>query len=229
MYRISLLVLLLTMPSFAVTESELTKQRQLLESAAAKFESPLEFAFDFSYSPRKYERYVYANAVTSTEAGYGGDVTFEWIPMTQYGKIGIGVGAGFSVHQNVVIVDADEDEVATLYTLPLSVHLSYRADFVRNQILVPYGKVGPSMTFIKQNSGWGYSRDGIQQFVGLNFGGGIELNLNPLEPGSARALDRSTGINASYLFAEYDVISALGNATYNLARNEWRFGLRFEF
>lgn len=230
--------LLLSLPAIGLSarpgeEERVRKERESLEKAVLKYESPLNFGFDLSYSPRKFLNYNYAPGVSSDKVGYAVALHFEWIPYHEYGKAGIGVGTGFSVHPNVIIVPASvtgtEDHVATLYTIPIELGVSYRADFIRNQILVPYGTLGMSVTLIKQGSSFGYSRSGLQTFRGLEFGAGLEFNLNPLEKSAARALDNSMGINSSMLFAEYHVVNPMGTANYDLSRKEWRFGIRFEF
>lgn len=216
----------------AETEDRIRKERESLEKAVARHESPLEFGLDLSYSSRKFTKYNYAPSVTSDKVGYAAGIRLEWLPYQQYGKIGLGIGSGFSAHPNVIVVPANgstEAQLATLYTIPIEFAASYRAEFIKNQILVPYGTLGMSVTLIKQNSAFGYARSGLQTFKGLEFGGGLELNLNVFESSAARALDHATGINATILFAEYHAVSPLGTAVYDLSRNEWRFGMRFEF
>lgn len=217
----------------ASTEDRVRKERESLANAVAKHESPLDFGLDLGFSQRKFSNYNYAPGVTSDKFGYGVSLRLEWIAYQEYGKIGVGGGTGFSVHPNTVIVPAaisgTEDQVATLYTIPIEIGVSYRADFIKNQIIVPYGTIGGSLTFIKQSSSFGYSRSGLNTFKGLEFGGGLEFNLNILERTAARSLDQSMGINATMLFAEYHVVSPLGTATNDLSRKEWRLGMRFEF
>jgi len=217
----------------AATDERVRKEEEKMAKIVDKYDSPLDFGIDISYSPRKYTNYQYTSAVTSEMVGYAGSVNVEWLPLQQFGKLGLGVGSGFSVHPNVVVIagggTSGEDLVATLYTVPVEFHLSYHADYFKNQIIVPYGKIGPSITFIKQNSEFGYSRDGILSFKGLDFAAGLQLNLNPLEKSAARDMDLATGINTSYLFAEYHVTNSMGTNEYDLSRKEWRLGLRFEF
>ncbi len=229
--------LLLSLPGIAFSappgeEERIRKERESLEKATLKYETPLNFGFDLSYSPRKFSNYQYVPGLISDKVGYAVAMRFEWLALKQYGKLGIGLGSGVSVHPNIVIVAGSagtEDQVATLYTIPIEVSLTYRADFVRNQILVPYGSVGMSLTLLKQSSSFGYSRSGLQTFKGLEFGAGIQFNLNTLETSAARSLDQSIGINNSQLFAEYHVVNSMGTAIYDLSRKEWRFGIRFEF
>lgn len=232
-----ILFLLLSLPGIAISapageEERIRKERESLEKATLKYESPLNFGFDLSYAPRKFSNYQYIPGLVSDKVGYAVSMRFEWLAYQGYGKVGLGLGTGFSVHPNVTIVPAStgiEEQVATLYTIPIEAALSVRADFVRNQIVVPYGTVGVSVTLLKQSSSFGYSRSGLQNFKGLEFGAGLQLNLNPLEKSAARSLDQSIGINNSQLFAEYHVVNPMGTNVYDLSRKEWRFGIRFEF
>lgn len=232
--RIAFFILVLPLLAFAVTpaqQSKLDQEEEALEMVARKYETPLDFGVDVGYSLRRFENYKYTDTVASTDAGYGGlSVMIEWLPVTQYGKLGVGAGFGFSVHPNVLILDTDpDDEVATLYTVPLEIGLSYHADYLRHQILVPYGRFGASMTLLKQNSDYGYSRP-LTTYMALELAGGLQLCLNPLEPGAAREMDQTLGINVSYLFGEYHVTQSMGSgSSVDLSRKEWRFGIRFEF
>lgn len=232
-----ILLLLLSLPGIAAAapageEERMRKERELLEKATLKYETPLNFGFDLSYSPRKFSNYQYVPSLVSDKVGYAIAMRFEWLAYQGFGKFGIGLGSGVSVHPNVVIVAGSagtEDQVATLYTIPIEASITYRASFVRNQILVPYGTVGMSVTLLKQSSSFGYSRSGLQNFKGMEFGAGLQFNLNPLEKSAARKLDQSIGINNSQLFAEYHVVNPMGTNVYDLSRKEWRFGIRFEF
>lgn len=190
--------------------------------------TPLNWAVDLQFSPRKYERYLFDDTLTSNRAGQAFQVSIEWLPITEYGKFGVGLGLGGFLLQDVEITT---DVFATLYAFPVEAFVSYRADFFHNQIIVPYGRVGPSYTFVKQGSRTGAEKSGFQNYMGLEFAVGGELLLDIFEPSAAKALEQSTGINHVFIAVEYLVSQALNSAGSqpNLARNEFRAGLRFEF
>jgi hypothetical protein len=151
----------------------------------------------------------------------------EWIPIKNYGKVGLGVGAGFSL-----ITDADVGggAYATLYVFPIQGLITYQFDYMENQFLVPYVKFGPSMAILMQKSDTRGGRSPINPYYGFDYGAGLQLCLNNLEPSAARALDSSTGINATYLTFEVLYSSNLRGSGVDpdLSRREIRAGMRFE-
>ena len=212
------------------------------ESAAATeprvssyLESPRNFGLDLMYSPLKYPNYDYSlndSPIYVAGGGNSGGLTLEYLAIQSLGKLGIGIGAGFFVLSDVNVgKDATgADILATLYTYPLQAYLSYRFDYFKNQVLVPYVRFGGEMTPTRQGSKTGGDKAGTQVYYGTNLAAGLELLLNVLEPSSAVNLDRSTGINGTYLIVEYEMGRAINPSNVaDLSHNAIRAGLRFEF
>ena len=95
---------------------------------------------------------------------------------------------------------------------------------------MPFGKVGLGMMLVTQDielpSGLNSSH---YTYWGFNYAVGVEFCLNVLDRKSARSLDASTGINATYLMLEYASSSSLTSSnTQDMSESEYRLGFRFE-
>ena len=115
-----------------------------------------------------------------------------------------------------------------------------RADVFLRELrfpIVPYAKAGIGYAlWVASNSG-GVSQgvnglSGRGHTFGTNFTIGAAFALDALDPHAARELDESTGINHTYLFAEYMMLDLNGlgqsSALYVGTRSP-EFGLAFEF
>ncbi len=186
-------------------------------------ESPQQFGFDLFYVPIHYPKYSWVNNEAREENGNAVHLGLEWMPFdTTYGKIGFGLGTGLHVIKNVNFGGTN----ATLTVVPVQTFVSYRFDYVKKQIVVPFLKVGTELALAKQK---GIEKDGYQTYYGWEYSGGLEFCLNSIDQRSARSLDRSLGINATYLIFEYAKSAQLGaRREPDLSHDELRFGLRFE-
>jgi hypothetical protein len=182
---------------------------------------------DVQYSPISYPNYDYYSGLKPNRLGTGLRVAYEFLPFdNRFGKIGLGLGAGFDFVPNI---DFGDGRRATLNVFPLGAFLSYRADYTRNQILVPFGKIGSSMVLVNQSSDTGGGRPGAQTYYGLDMGGGVELCLNALDRDAAASLLRTIGIHDSYITFEYISSQSLGKKRApDMSHSEYRIGLRFE-
>lgn len=155
-------------------------------------------------------------------------VGLEYIPFGEasFGKLGIGLGGSMLWSATVNTTRGS----TALYAIPIDVSLSYRFDFVPQQILVPFVKAGPSLVFSKRRLPANQTPEPWKTRYGLDYGGGLQFCLSRLEPKSARQLDRGFGINDTYLVGEYVRSKPFNDkdATTNLAHDEVRFSLRFE-
>jgi hypothetical protein len=107
---------------------------------------------------------------------------------------------------------------------PVDAHLAYRFDYWRNQLLVPFVKVGPEVAVLHESR-----RDGSPTYVGINYAVGLQLNLDRIDWKSAKALERSMSIHHTYVAVEYLRNRYLGrDEGADLTRDEVRLGMRFE-
>ena len=205
----------------------------LEEEVETSYDSPLTAGLDLLYVPARYPNYRWSNVDQSGQAGIGAQINLEWLPLARieglYGKPGIGAGVGFRNIKNVPLSEFGGAN-AHLYAAPFETFISYRADFFDRQVIVPFGKVGLGMMLVTQDielpSGLNSSH---YTYWGFNYAVGVEFCLNVLDRKSARSLDASTGINATYLMLEYASSSSLTSSnTQDMSESEYRLGFRFE-
>lgn len=191
------------------------------------YESPLNFGLDLQGYKVKYTDYAWSDTQKSDKEGYGFNLGLEWIPVVSVlGKVATSFGVGFS---SVSDVPVDGVSTANLYVVPIYGGITYRADFFKNQVLVPFVSAGLDFGFSTQASKNGATQGGLRTYKGYYYSGGIELCLNSFDPASGRDLDSRIGINGVYLVALYTQSEPLSNTeTVNLSHKDFRLGLRFE-
>ena len=110
--------------------------------------------------------------------------------------------------------------------VPAHIFVNFRGEFSEPQILVPYGGVGLTSAYYKQEIASQGSKSGRTD-LGYNARFGVELNLNRLDARSAKRA-REQFLTRSYLYLEAQYFSTevdgvdLGGIAYML-------GLRLEF
>lgn len=150
--------------------------------------------------------------------GNGILVTGEWLPYAgRFGKVGVGMSLGYGKLKG-------NSASPFIEVIPLETALTYRADVVENQFLVPFLHTGLQVTYLHQQF-----TPGMQRFNGVEYGGGLALCLDFIDRISASLLDRSAGIRNTYAVIDFRHVGYLGRVQGpNLSRDELRFSLRFE-
>ena len=164
-----------------------------------------------------------------------------------FGSLAIGVGARYgSVSGRAQLEDGtSSDDTTELHLLPLTTSLVYRLDVLQERLnvpLVPYGKAGLNCTlwWILNGRGevansWGSDGEGHTgsgSTLGWFASGGIQLHLDFFDSEMATEFDTESGVNNSYLFAEYTMseVNDFGSAeSLELSSDHLSFGLMFEF
>jgi len=139
---------------------------------------------------------------------------------------------------------ASDDSVGFNF-MPFTASVIYRWDWAAlrfNFPLVPYVKAGLSAALWWSTNGKdevsntrdaaGASREGRGLTLGWHVGGGLQLLLDVLSPGMAADFDSESGVNNSYLFAEFlhTELDDFGSAdSIDLGDDAVSFGLMFEF
>lgn len=200
-------------PTLTFAASELDPIREEI-TVSHPLQSPLQFGLDLKYVPIHYGK-------LSPASGHGGQIAFEWLPIgKRFGKPAIGISAGGGHIKQVLLGDGSN---ARLTTIPVTAYFAYRFDFFEDQFLVPFGKVGRNITWIKQRPG------GDTRYDSWEYSLGVEICLNGIDSRSAHRLDASTGINGTFLVAEWvKSVPNRGSTQPDLSREEWQLGLRFE-
>lgn len=189
------------------------------------YESPLNVGFDIQVYKPKYRNYNWGGN-TPEKDGFGINLGLEWIPLvSRAGKFATSLGFGFSSISDAAVGTS----TATLYVVPIYAGVTYRADFFKNQVIVPFASGGLDFGFSTQASKNGATQAGLRTYEGWYYTTGVELCLNTFDPFSARELDSRSGINGVYLVAMYMQSEPLRKAeSVNLSHKEFRLGIRFE-
>jgi MYXO-CTERM domain-containing protein len=145
---------------------------------------------------------------------------------------GIGLYQELGYLQSADGVPSDEHDMFTM--VPLTLTATGRLDFLHEQPIVPFGRIGVDYWMWKEN--WyvpdektmEYRRDGGK--YGWHFGGGLMILLDTFDRQAASKLESSAGIDDTYLVAEYrQTLLVHGDQQLNLSSHEITFGLKFDF
>ncbi|MDH5493208.1 MAG: hypothetical protein OEY14_14740 [Myxococcales bacterium] len=176
--------------------------------------SPERFTLELRIGP--YE--PSAAGITADDTGplFGVELDYHIWRIPYVGPIGIGAAPSIGIYA------ADGSTASTRLTLiPFPLLASLRVDVLARELGVPLvltGKAGLDMIFGV------HSGAESQTSFGLRWGLQLALELDPLEPRAARALDEEWGINHSFLFFElFGSTADLGDPM------AWAAGLGFTF
>ena len=234
-----------------------TAQAQLFQRPNEEFRSPKRYALELRFGP--YSPHIddeFPGAMYPPHKTYFGDgahlmtqIEFDFQVFNRFGTAAVGISAGYfsetaKARNNQYAEPSGDDTSLSLF--PFAVMLVYRADQLWNQLripLVPYGKIGLNYTIwsIYNGNGQVAAGGGIMGGPGGRGRGGtrgwqgalgLSLALDFIDPGSARELDSETGVNHTYIFAEWTkyAVSGLGQSgRLNVGDTSWVAGLMFEF
>jgi hypothetical protein len=155
-----------------------------------------------------------------------------------YGSAEVGVQAGYFSRAGYGQLPSGEPSAdrTTFRTIPTSLTATYRFDWLADRYRIPFAPYG-RLSLDRYN--W-WVTDGSGKTtekgatMGWSAGGGLAFLLDVVDPGLARELDRDSGINHSYLFAEVRKtwIDDFGSSkSWSLSDNQasWSFGLLFVY
>ncbi len=188
-------------PSLAVEDPP--AEDSALETKSAYQPSPLNFGFDIQYLFANYPNYTLSNTAVNpvNHQGTGIAISFEWLPITSFGKLGVG-GTVTGYWLADVLLQGGASGTSNIYSIQPTV--SYHADFFVGQFVVPYIKLGPTYAWAFQRTN-GVS--GSENDRGIAFSIGGEFLLNFLEPKTGRLLDSNYGVNGSYVIVDFTKVS----------------------
>lgn len=175
-------------------------------------------------------------------------LAFEWQLLYLAGPLGLGGQIGVFRDRANALVTAPGDgplrseaDETRFNMVPLALLVSYRFELLADRLgvpLVPYAKAGLAYALFWNTSGSGNLARNTQGDVarggvpGWQLNAGAMLRLDFIEPGTAKKLDRLTGINHTYIFGEYQ-LSQINNfgvgQVLDLGDNTWFAGLAIEF
>ncbi|MCB0417837.1 MAG: hypothetical protein KDD39_09315 [Bdellovibrionales bacterium] len=216
-----------------------------IEAAEAQ---PSRFGLSLGYGAPTYTNYTYAGSGAGINGrGHAAQARVEWMPLRlPVGTFSIGLGVGFAVSPRTVTLaksapTAEElrkdsgiesvDRSNVLVSIPVETYLTYRAELLENQLVVPFARIGPSITFVRQASNSG-APERAGKFFGLEYAAGIQVLLNGIDSGAAKSLRINAGLQQTYLTVEYARKAELGVKNpdnFDLRGDVIRAGLRFQF
>ncbi|MEZ4751016.1 MAG: outer membrane beta-barrel protein [Bdellovibrionota bacterium] len=205
------------------------------------------FGLSVGYGAPNYSSYSYAGGASISGRGHAAQARIEWMPLRlPVGTFSIGLGVGFAVSPRTVTVarsapTAEElrkdsgieavDRSNVLVSIPVETYLTYRAELIDDQIVVPFARVGPSVTFVRQASNSG-APERAGKFFGLEYAAGLQILLNGIDSAAAKTLRINAGLQQTYLTVEYARKADLGVKNpdaFDLRGDVIRAGLRFQF
>jgi hypothetical protein len=173
---------------------------------------------------------------------------FDWqaLRIPNVGSLGPGISVGYyNVSALAPLTDSPQTlsgETTTLEILPMYAVAVFRLDVLWRQAhipLVPYAKAGVGLALWRASNTVGTSVSPPPGLVvgeghtwGSQFAAGLAFNIGVLDPNSVRQLDEATGINNTYLFAEFMAATLDGIAQSDPLRvgsDSFAFGVSFEF
>ncbi len=216
--------------------------------------SPLTSALDLRFGwylpgiDREFEKTTLATpyAEQLKESALAWSVAVDWILIGGYGDLSLGGSVGWWSQEGKSLTESRDlsADKTSFEVLPLTMDLVYRFNLPMqkwNVALVPYLKGGFAYAFWWMRDGVGdvsthtddngVTTRGEGGVAGLHGTVGMRLLLDVFEPKSAKSFDIELGVNHSYLFVEYEVLSLnnFGNArTLDLSDEVVTFGLGFD-
>ncbi len=225
-----------------------------LAPAPAAADSPRTSSLDLRlgfYAPDIDSEFVSTNgqqpyAKAFTDTSLQKSIGFEQILLDGFGDLSIGGSVGWwSIEGKGRKLDGTKSQdKTTLTVVPVTVNLGLRLTVLAFRYgfpLVPYARGGLAYAFWWAKDG----NDEVSTWIGVDNkvrtaeGGiaglhgtiGVRLLLDTFEPRAARGFDLESGVNHSYLFAEYQRLSLnnFGDSrTMDLSDSVLMFGLAFD-
>jgi hypothetical protein len=150
-----------------------------------------------------------------------------------YGSAGLSLSAGYAEkwEEGFTSTGARAGEKSGLQVFPLSLGVFYKLDYAAERWgipVVPYAEA--SLRYIPYRFlGTTEGLKGAKH--GYGFTGGVQFMLDFIEPSLARNLDSDTGVNHTYLFAEYTraEVNNFGKGGLDLSSRGWMFGFALDY
>ncbi|MFW5924631.1 MAG: MXAN_2562 family outer membrane beta-barrel protein [Myxococcota bacterium] len=147
------------------------------------------------------------------------------------GPLGAGVRAGWAKYEGPTIDETTGEEAAEdakVVIFPITPLASLRVDVLARELNFPLvftGKIGLQLIPWNSKKGGQLEEGGSNVEIGLRWSAQVALELDFLEPDSARRLDEEWGINHSFIFGE------LFGSTADLFGDPlaWTMGLGFVY
>ena len=189
--------------------------------------------------PDKIEARKAGVAVSWRDVYGGGNSLFsgaEWEKeiIQKYGILAIGGGAGFiqASGKSLTSVNPPQSsgESTEFQIAPVSLNLTYRLAYFKNQFLVPFGRAGLDLYLFRERKEGDTIISGYRTGYHYAFGGALLLDW--LSPESGVNLDLEWGINNTYLIFEYrysHINDFKKKHDFDFSTETWFGGIMFEY
>jgi hypothetical protein len=172
------------------------------------------------------------------------EIDWQALRIPDVGSLGPGFSLGYmNMNGTAQRIDGGyppSAETTTLEILPMYLVAVFRLDVLWRQAhipIVPFAKAGLGMALWRASNTVGTSvapngTVGEGHTWGPELAGGLAFNIGVLDPSSVRQLDEATGINNTYIFAEYMASELHGIAQKDpllVGSDNFVFGISFEF
>lgn len=203
------------------------------------------------YLPEVDSEFASTNGQTPFSSLIGGSalakgLSFDYFLFDGFGDLGLGGSIGWwsASGKGRTLDGATSKDSTELLVVPITIDLTYRFNWIAFETgfpLIPYAKGG-----IAYSLWWAYDGNGDVStytgtdnkvrtaqggIAGLHGALGMRLLLDVFEPRAAKGFDLEMGVNHSYLFAEYQVMSINNFGDKNsidLSDSVLMFGLAFD-
>jgi len=182
------------------------------------------FASEISYARAFYGDPVYAK-VFDDDFMWGGLINFTWYPIRNLG-LDLGIGTLYGAGHALTRTGRASGEDVELYVLPGSLGLTYRFDFLNEQLVVPSVSAGGDYWAYRENNAFSKRVEGGKN--GYYVKGGLGILLDWIEPDSSFNLQDDFGIENVFLELGWTE-TWMNQEGLNFSAILYQAGFRFEF
>lgn len=205
-----------------------------LVPAERSFVSPENFALELRVGPYRPDDDPTFNEFFSDDDGLMLALQFDVFAyrMPKVFYLGGGGLIGWADYKGNALVEGTGEQAAEetqLTLMPLGLMATLRVDALSEMLRIPLiitGKLGFQWMRWSTNTGDANNHQGWS--MGLTYALQLALDLNPLEPSAARAMDEEWAINRSFVFWELYGFSPR-DEDHPLGAVAWTLGLGFHF
>jgi hypothetical protein len=179
---------------------------------------------------------------TSNRYLLGAELDWQILRIPKLGTLGPGFGIGITWASGDGFSQSGDrvSQESVLTLLPMYTVAVFRVDVLARDLgipLVPYAKGGLGFVPWWSSDGGSTAYDDNKEIVardwsyGYQFALGGMLQLDPLDPGTARNMDADTGVNSAYVFGEfyYSDIDGFGDGNeMQVGTTTWIVGIALE-
>jgi hypothetical protein len=134
----------------------------------------------------------------------GLEFTYEWQALQNFGSFGLEVAGGISTATGNGVFASNgvtAKETYTLYTLPLSLFVIYRFEYMAKQWVVPYVMGGATYYGLVERRDDG-KKTSATATSGIGGGGGIHISVSRLDPAGEVSLAQQYGVSDIWVTLE---------------------------